>query len=514
MTLKDLRLMLERDERAQNKVQHLSHELDPAQQLLVKRLANRPFWCGSFVDPNPKRPCWNHLISLPEKNGVRYPIHPWQSELINDLETGTRYICAKKSRGIGFTSLMLRYLGWKGVCQNNKYSGSRFALIVGPREALALDLIRRLKTLLLPLGIVDETEKTICRFLNVTVEAFPSARVSTLRGYDDLKFAYIDEASFFGSGGGNSKEEQEVRAVCEGYIAKTDLSIVMSSTPSVPGTMFEQIMEESDASCMYKKYRLPYTISLQKPGEPLSGIYSEEEINQARLSPNFERELNLAFGHGLGNVFLENQIKRCIQEYNQPSAQELSNVVINVGCDIGFSVSKTACVVSALLPNADRTKNMVYILEASEFERVSFEHSIDVVASMLRRYGYSAYRENVICLVDGSRPEWVAALKSACGEQAEYKSLLDYSAKYRVPLDSLMSILPIQFGGEVGKQLLSHFQMLVSDGALYVAPRFSELILQMRMAKTRPNGMLLKESNSLDLIDAASLSLWNVKPRL
>jgi hypothetical protein len=504
--------MLEREQRQLDKTQHLSYELDPTQQLLVKRMTNRPFFCMNIEEVNPKRPCWCHVVGLPEKNGVKYPMHEWQMNLINDLESGVKYICAKKSRGIGFTSMMLYYLGFKGVCQNATYSSKRFALIVGPREAMALDLIRRLKTLLLPLGIVDETEKTVCRFLNVTVEAFPSARVSTLRGYDDLKIAYIDEASFFGSGGGNSKEEQEVRSVVEGYIAKTGLSIVMSSTPSVPNTMFEQIMEESDASCMYKRYRLPYTVSLQRPGEPLSGIYSQEEIDQARLSPTFSREYELAYGHGLGNVFLENNIKKCIVEYNQPSIQELSNVVINVGTDIGFSVSKTACVVSAYLPLNGESK--VHILEAQEFERVSFEHSVDVVYSIMRKYGYSAYRKNVICLADGSRPEWVSALKSVAGEQAEFKSLIDYSDKYRIPLDSLMSIIPVNFGGQVGRQLLSHFQMLVSDGALAIAPRYSELLLQMRMAKMRPNQMLLKESNSLDLIDAASLSLWNVKPKL
>jgi hypothetical protein len=372
---------------------------------------------------------------------------------------------------------------------------------------MALDLIKRLKTILLPLGIVEETERTQCRFLNVVIEAFPSARVSTMRGYDDVRgLIYIDEASFFGSGGGNSKEEQEVRSVAEGYIAKTDPTIIMVSTPSVPSTMFEAVMEESDTTCLYKRYRLPYSVALGK-------IYSEQEIDKAKLSPNFEREYNLQYGYGMGNVFLENNIKKCITEYNQPSAEELSQCVINVGVDVGFSTSKFAVVVSAILPSLDRTQSRAYILEGSEFERVSFSHSVDIVSSILRRYGYSAYRKNVITLVDGSRPEWVSELKSACGEDPNFKSLLDYSAKYKVSLDSLMSILPISFG-EVGKQMLSHMQMMVSDGGLAIAPRFSELILQMRMAKMKVNGMLDKNSNSMDLIDAAILSLWNIKPRL
>ena len=62
MTLKDLKIMLERDERQQSKLQQLSHELDSNQQLLVRRLANRPFWCGSVIDPNQE---------------IMFPTHYW-----------------------------------------------------------------------------------------------------------------------------------------------------------------------------------------------------------------------------------------------------------------------------------------------------------------------------------------------------------------------------------------------------------------------------------------------------
>jgi hypothetical protein len=270
-------------------------------------------------------------------------------------------------------------------------------------------------------------------------------------------------------------------------------------------------MDEPDSTCLYKRLRLDYKVGLGK-------IFTQEEIDKAMSSPNFAREYDLAFSVGLGNCFLEQNIKKCIQDY-PPSSTNSYNTVINVGVDIGFASSKLAYVVSAVLPTASESNlgvgEKVFILEASEFEKVSFAVSVELIANVLRRYNHSPNSRNVITLVDGSRPEWVSALKSEVNEQPEYHSLVEYGNKYRISLDQLMSIIPIQFGSNTGKQLLSHFQSLVSDGALCIAPRFNDLLLQMRQAKVRPtNQMLDKSSNSLDLVDAASLSLWNVEVRL
>jgi hypothetical protein len=71
---------------------------------------------------------------------------------------------------------------------------------------------------------------------NVTIQAFPSHTVSTMRGYTDVKFIFIDEGAFFALG-----QQEEVRAVCEGYRAKTNPHIVLVSTPYKPGDLFEQI---------------------------------------------------------------------------------------------------------------------------------------------------------------------------------------------------------------------------------------------------------------------------------
>lgn len=506
MTFKDLKLMMERDAREQTKLHRQTHtSLNEVQEALTRKLANRNFFCGNVIEQNPRRPCYNHLIGLPSKNDIIHPIYDYQLEIIDYFEKGGKYLAVKKARGLGFSELILRYLTYLVVCRNEQYRGSRFCIVSGPRENLATELIRRARVMLLNLGvpIIEETERTILRFLGTDIEAFPSSRVDTMRSYTDVKFVFIDEAAFFTS----STEGDSVRAVAEGYIAKTDTAICMVSTPSVPGTMFENVMDEPETTCLYKRLKLPYSIGLGK-------IFTQEEINKAMASPNFEREYNLAFSYGLGNCFLEQNIKKCIQSYEQPSATMLGNTVINVGVDIGFASSKLAYVVSAVLPDGENVEK-VYVLEASEFEKVSFEMSVQLIANVLRKYNHNPNERRVITLVDGSRPEWVSSLKSEMFEDPNYHPLLEYAKKYRINLDQLMSIIPIQFGSAIGQQLLTHFQSLVSDGNLVIAPRFQDLLLQMRQARVRPtNQMLDKSSNSLDLVDAASLSLWNVDVRL
>jgi hypothetical protein len=38
-----------------------------------------------------------------------------------------------------------------------------------------------------------------------------------------------------------------------------------------------------------------------------------KEIEQARLTPGFEREYNLQYGFGIGNVFLPDQIENALE---------------------------------------------------------------------------------------------------------------------------------------------------------------------------------------------------------
>src|SRR5207249_10298229 len=142
---------------------------------------------------NSKSCCFNHLIGLPIKNNEEHPIHDYEQNIIRDLDAGLKYLAIKKARGIGITELFLRYMAWLGVCKNDIYKHSKMFIVCGPGESTALDLIKRMKLMLFPLDIVNDTERTVCGFLNVHVEAKPGSHVSTMRGYTDVKFFLIDE---------------------------------------------------------------------------------------------------------------------------------------------------------------------------------------------------------------------------------------------------------------------------------------------------------------------------------
>jgi hypothetical protein len=145
---------------------------------------------------------------------------------------------------------------------------------------------------------------------------------------------------------------------------------------------------------------------------------------------------------------------------------------------------------------------------------ISFSQSVMIVADIMRQYGYSTYSNNVKVFCDGSRPDFVRDLKAAVGESPQFEAMVDYAHKYKIPVGNLMSIIPIYFGVD-GKQMLSHLQGIASDGGLQIAPRYNQLLSQLRIAKVKPTGMLDKVTgnNSLDLVDGLMLSVWNVQSK-
>jgi hypothetical protein len=62
--------------------------------------------------------CFNHIIGLPVKNGIEHQIYDYELNVIKAIENN-RNIWIKKASGIGATELILRYLTWKILVNND-----------------------------------------------------------------------------------------------------------------------------------------------------------------------------------------------------------------------------------------------------------------------------------------------------------------------------------------------------------------------------------------------------------
>ena len=119
---------------------------------LQTKLQSKPFWI--FDKEQHKQEdigtkgdcCFNHIIGLPKKNGQETPLLPYQKTLYEALQNH-KHIWINKSRGIGGTEFLLRYIAWCSIC-NRFTPNSRVCVITGPRLDLAEDLIARFKALL------------------------------------------------------------------------------------------------------------------------------------------------------------------------------------------------------------------------------------------------------------------------------------------------------------------------------------------------------------------------------
>jgi hypothetical protein len=124
---------------------------------LQAKLQDKPFWIFDkeqhrLEDIRTKGECcfW-HIIGCPQKDGRDMPVLPYQKILYDSLQNH-KHIWIKKSRGLGVTEFLLRYVAWSCLSRKvNYYSqflpNSRVCIITGPRIDLAEDLISRFKGL-------------------------------------------------------------------------------------------------------------------------------------------------------------------------------------------------------------------------------------------------------------------------------------------------------------------------------------------------------------------------------
>jgi hypothetical protein len=243
------------------------------QSRLFERLQNKPFWIWS-IDEHKQEDirtngecCFNHIVGLPQKNGIDKPLYNYEKIIFDFLATQngntnsySKHLWIKKATGLGISEFMLRFMAW--LClKDNALSGSQMCIVTGPRIDLAIALIDRMKKLFS--GGKDlvsfDTKETVIELNNVKIEAFPSHHLDAMRGLPNVSFILLDEADFFPPG-----QQADARDVSERYIAKSDPYIVMVSTPNAPEGLFERIEKESEDTCLYRRIFLDYTYGIGK----------------------------------------------------------------------------------------------------------------------------------------------------------------------------------------------------------------------------------------------------------
>ena len=131
-------------------------EAAQGQSRLYQRLQGKPFWIWNIEEHKQEDIrtngdcCFNHIICLPDKDGIDKSLYDYQKIIFDHLTHNTinskKHLWIKKATGLGISEFMLRFMAW--LClKDYKLSGSQMCIVTGPRIDLAIALIDRMKGL-------------------------------------------------------------------------------------------------------------------------------------------------------------------------------------------------------------------------------------------------------------------------------------------------------------------------------------------------------------------------------
>jgi len=452
---------------------------------------DRPFWCGypeGIIGLDDC--CFNHIIGLPEKDGVAKPIFDYEMELYQALQQH-KDVWIKKARGLGITELLLRYMVWLCVFDKS-YQYTRFHIVTGPRINLAEELIDRIYNLfssptLLYIQRFIKRTGPIVAINDVTIQAFPSHTVSTMRGYTDVKFILLDEADYFPVG-----QREEARAVSEGYRIKSRPWIIMVSTPYKPGGLFDTMERESNST--YHKLFFHYTRGINK-------IYNPQEIESEKQQAYFKREYELSYGYGIGNVFSETvltNVEEIGRRYRRQPDSNSGFTQKSLGIDPGFGSSKTAFCITEFIDG------IIRVIYTKQFDNASTEDMVRHAYRLVLKYQLNNGVNKIF--IDGSNPGFIRSLKQAMGEFVNYDLFVDKAKTDKRPLFYYMNVVPVNFATE-GRAMLSNVKKWIDKQRVAIDPdQHKELMLDLRIAQSDEEMKLDKTDNTMDMLDALRLA--------
>jgi hypothetical protein len=378
-----------------------------------------------------------------------------------------KHLWVKKATGLGITEFMIRYIAWKCLKDDewrDRQVDVNVVIIVGPRIDLAITIMNRLKKLF---GDHDFKSKETALILNSNrIEVFPSHHLAPARGLNP-QFVFLDEADFF-----PPQMQQEARMVSERYIAKTDPYICMVSTPNLPLGLYDTMEREKNS--IYVRKALGYIVGEGK-------VFTSEAIAKARRSPSFEREYNLQYGYGLGDIF--QGLDEIIEKYDVAPTEYGRKCLCG---DPAFGSSNFGICAGEVLDA------LLYVKEAKQYPRPSPSAMLDIMEDLAHNYN-----DNV--KIDSAHPGFIRDLE-----------------------ERGIPALPVNFGLPVrdtenntvqslrSKMTINAAQM-VKTGKVRIHPIFTDLIAQLRAAKFDDKGGVDKKELNFDIGDAFIMMCWDLK---
>jgi len=386
-------------------------------------------------------------------------------EELTDILANNKKLWIKKATGLGITEWTIRWIAWNCL-KDDKWRDTQVdvsaVIITGANQDLTNKVVGRMKSLF---NSEFKTKESVVILNGCRVEAFPTNHLSPARGLNP-KVVMLDEADFF-----PNRYQDEARTVAERYIPKTNPHILLISTPNLPGGLFERMEDETDNGYVMKQ--MDYTIGVNK-------VFRPEDIETAKKSPSFEREYNLKYGFGTGDVF-EN-LENIITEY------DLQVIGGRGGCygDPAFGSSNFGVL------GGEIRDGLLYITEANEYPRPSPSAMLDVMEDMAHRY-------NDNCKIDSAHPGFIRDLETR-----------------GIPA------LPINFGLQIRDHESANIQSLrskmainaaqmVKNGKVRIHPSHTKLISQLRAAQFDIKGGIDKSELNFDIGDCFIMCCWDLK---
>lgn len=385
-----------------------------------------------------------------ELAGKKYP------GLFQVLES-QKHVWVKKATGMGFSTFALTYIAWKCINDGNwkGIADAQVCIVTGQGIHRATDLMRRLKALFRGYEFTDK--ETVATIAGVRVEAFPADHIDAMRSLEHPRFIFIDEGDFFSPG-----QQANARDAAERYIAKgkANPSIVFGSTPNLPGGLFETMEKEQNS--IYHKVFWPYTVGLGK-------IYSDEGIAKAKQSPSFEREYNLKYGQGIGNIFPYELVDAVTKPYDLA----LRNGQKVLAVDPAYGSSMFAIV------GMENIDGISYVKLAEQHERASPSAMLEKLVILSKDYG--------MVLVDSAHPGLVRDLQEK-GVNAD----------------------AVNFSKELSNMTISAAQS-VREHKVVIHSSFTELQYQLKAVKFNEKGHPDKKQLGFDLGDAFLMAVSHLE---